>query len=97
MGVPGKETADELSGRGLFNVSQSLGVQMNRTGLLTTGTYWRALLFGDQDLLSDILMRKGEMVLDFLLQRDWQQHRFEPSTTKDPPCRAAMYAKSVES
>ncbi|GFX84637.1 uncharacterized protein TNCV_724451 [Trichonephila clavipes] len=24
-------------------------------------------------------------------------HEFEPSTTKDPPCRAAMHAKSVES
>ncbi|GFT62852.1 hypothetical protein TNCV_1606781 [Trichonephila clavipes] len=24
-------------------------------------------------------------------------HGFEPSTTKDPPCRAAMHVKSVES
>ncbi|GFU99864.1 hypothetical protein TNCV_1257131 [Trichonephila clavipes] len=24
-------------------------------------------------------------------------HEFEPSTTKDPPCRAAMHIKSVES
>ncbi|GFS65228.1 hypothetical protein TNCV_2450861 [Trichonephila clavipes] len=24
-------------------------------------------------------------------------HEFEPSTTKDPPCRAAMHVKSVES
>ncbi|GFV67925.1 hypothetical protein TNCV_1872071, partial [Trichonephila clavipes] len=24
-------------------------------------------------------------------------HEFEPSTTKDPPCRVAMHAKSVES
>ncbi|GFU29753.1 hypothetical protein TNCV_4745781 [Trichonephila clavipes] len=24
-------------------------------------------------------------------------HEFEPSTTKDPPCRTAMHAKSVES
>ncbi|GFU18458.1 hypothetical protein TNCV_3787601 [Trichonephila clavipes] len=23
-------------------------------------------------------------------------HEFEPSTTKDPPCRAAMHVKSVE-
>ncbi|GFV36670.1 hypothetical protein TNCV_1033461 [Trichonephila clavipes] len=24
-------------------------------------------------------------------------HEFEPSTTKDPPCRATMHIKSVES
>ncbi|GFT53462.1 hypothetical protein TNCV_3324511 [Trichonephila clavipes] len=24
-------------------------------------------------------------------------HEFDPSTTKDPPCRAAMHVKSVES
>ncbi|GFT91550.1 hypothetical protein TNCV_3903431 [Trichonephila clavipes] len=24
-------------------------------------------------------------------------HEFQPSTTKDPPCRAAMHAKPVES
>ncbi|GFU68661.1 hypothetical protein TNCV_308761 [Trichonephila clavipes] len=29
--------------------------------------------------------------------RGWLCHEFEPSTTKDPPCRAAMRAKSVES
>ncbi|GFX00075.1 retrovirus-related Pol polyprotein from transposon 17.6 [Trichonephila clavipes] len=29
--------------------------------------------------------------------RGWLCHEFEPSTTKDPPCRAAMHAKSVES
>ncbi|GFU54311.1 hypothetical protein TNCV_576871 [Trichonephila clavipes] len=29
--------------------------------------------------------------------RDWHCHEFEPSTTKDPPCRAAMHVKSVES
>ncbi|GFU83547.1 hypothetical protein TNCV_4218071 [Trichonephila clavipes] len=28
----------------------------------------------------------------------WQAcHEFDPSTTKDPPCRAAMHVKSVES
>ncbi|GFV82953.1 hypothetical protein TNCV_1179681 [Trichonephila clavipes] len=27
----------------------------------------------------------------------WPCHEFESSTTKDPPCRAAMYVKSVES
>ncbi|GFU73570.1 hypothetical protein TNCV_3360101 [Trichonephila clavipes] len=27
----------------------------------------------------------------------WPCHEFEPSTTKDPPCRAAMHVKSVES
>ncbi|GFW26396.1 hypothetical protein TNCV_383581 [Trichonephila clavipes] len=29
--------------------------------------------------------------------RGWPCHKFEPSTTKDPPCRAAMHVKSVES
>ncbi|GFV06614.1 hypothetical protein TNCV_2949361 [Trichonephila clavipes] len=29
--------------------------------------------------------------------RGWSCHEFEPSTTKDPPCRAAMHVKSVES
>ncbi|GFW37345.1 hypothetical protein TNCV_4498361 [Trichonephila clavipes] len=28
--------------------------------------------------------------------RDWPCHEFEPSTTKDPPCRAVMHVKSVE-
>ncbi|GFV77570.1 hypothetical protein TNCV_1070991 [Trichonephila clavipes] len=28
--------------------------------------------------------------------RDWPCHEFEPSITKDPPCRAAMHVKSVE-
>ncbi|GFT45920.1 hypothetical protein TNCV_2250581 [Trichonephila clavipes] len=27
----------------------------------------------------------------------WPCHEFKPSTTKDPLCRAAMHAKSVES
>ncbi|GFT17607.1 hypothetical protein TNCV_2587211 [Trichonephila clavipes] len=27
----------------------------------------------------------------------WPCHEFEPSTTKDPPCREAMHVKSVES
>ncbi|GFS82979.1 hypothetical protein TNCV_1568511 [Trichonephila clavipes] len=31
-------------------------------------------------------------------QWSWQAcHEFEPSTTKDPPCRAAMYVKSIGS
>ncbi|GFW29503.1 hypothetical protein TNCV_744451 [Trichonephila clavipes] len=29
--------------------------------------------------------------------RGWPCHEFEPSTTKVPPCRGAMYVKSVES
>ncbi|GFX88818.1 uncharacterized protein TNCV_2575251 [Trichonephila clavipes] len=29
--------------------------------------------------------------------RGWHCHEFEPSTTKDPPCMAAMHVKSVES
>ncbi|GFV92537.1 hypothetical protein TNCV_1744421 [Trichonephila clavipes] len=29
--------------------------------------------------------------------RGWLCHEFEPSTTKDPPCRAAMHTKSDES
>ncbi|GFV78367.1 hypothetical protein TNCV_95241 [Trichonephila clavipes] len=29
--------------------------------------------------------------------RSWPCHEFEPSTTKDPPCRAAIHVKSVES
>ncbi|GFT30961.1 hypothetical protein TNCV_1683331 [Trichonephila clavipes] len=29
--------------------------------------------------------------------RGWLCHEFEPRTTKDPPCGAAMHAKSVES
>ncbi|GFS55421.1 hypothetical protein TNCV_1627051 [Trichonephila clavipes] len=29
--------------------------------------------------------------------RGWPCYEFEPSTTKDPPCRAAMLVKSVES
>ncbi|GFV44851.1 hypothetical protein TNCV_1340591 [Trichonephila clavipes] len=28
--------------------------------------------------------------------RGWHCHEFEPSTTKDPPCRGAMPVKSVE-
>ncbi|GFV93558.1 hypothetical protein TNCV_1988701 [Trichonephila clavipes] len=28
--------------------------------------------------------------------RGWPCHEFEPSTTKDPPCREAMHVKSVE-
>ncbi|GFS63746.1 RNA-directed DNA polymerase from mobile element jockey [Trichonephila clavipes] len=28
---------------------------------------------------------------------DFNCHEFKPSTTKDPPCRAAMHVKSVES
>ncbi|GFU70241.1 hypothetical protein TNCV_903831 [Trichonephila clavipes] len=28
--------------------------------------------------------------------RGWPCHEFEPGTTKDPPCRAAMHVKSVE-
>ncbi|GFV72782.1 hypothetical protein TNCV_1232961 [Trichonephila clavipes] len=31
------------------------------------------------------------------LRRGLPCHEFEPSTTKDPPCRAAMHVKSVES
>ncbi|GFW39755.1 hypothetical protein TNCV_4522451 [Trichonephila clavipes] len=27
--------------------------------------------------------------------RGWPYHEFEPSTTKDPPCRDAMHVKSV--
>ncbi|GFX44312.1 hypothetical protein TNCV_1097521 [Trichonephila clavipes] len=29
--------------------------------------------------------------------RGWPCHEFEPNTTKDPSCRAAMHFKSVES
>ncbi|GFU44046.1 hypothetical protein TNCV_4963581 [Trichonephila clavipes] len=29
--------------------------------------------------------------------RGWPCHKFEPSTTKDPPCREAMHVKSVQS
>ncbi|GFW16277.1 hypothetical protein TNCV_4264421 [Trichonephila clavipes] len=29
--------------------------------------------------------------------RGFPRHVFEPGTTKDPPCRAAMHVKSVES
>ncbi|GFS96240.1 transposon Tf2-9 polyprotein [Trichonephila clavipes] len=29
--------------------------------------------------------------------RGWPCHEFDPSTTKDPPCRAVMHVKSVES
>ncbi|GFX77653.1 hypothetical protein TNCV_1105701 [Trichonephila clavipes] len=29
--------------------------------------------------------------------RGWPCHEFEPSTTKDPPCRGAMHVKSIES
>ncbi|GFU08976.1 hypothetical protein TNCV_1318501 [Trichonephila clavipes] len=29
--------------------------------------------------------------------RGWPCDEFEPSTTKDPPCRGAMHVKSVES
>ncbi|GFU37320.1 hypothetical protein TNCV_4273081 [Trichonephila clavipes] len=26
----------------------------------------------------------------------WSRYRFEPSTTKDPPCEVAMHVKSVK-
>ncbi|GFY31456.1 hypothetical protein TNCV_4990151 [Trichonephila clavipes] len=29
--------------------------------------------------------------------RGWHCHEFEPSTTKDPPCRAVMHVNSVKS
>ncbi|GFT31830.1 hypothetical protein TNCV_2035611 [Trichonephila clavipes] len=29
--------------------------------------------------------------------RGWLCHEFEPSTAKDPPCRAVMHTKSIES
>ncbi|GFS84497.1 hypothetical protein TNCV_4606761 [Trichonephila clavipes] len=32
-----------------------------------------------------------------LSDRGWPCQEFDPSTTKDPPCRAAMYVESVES
>ncbi|GFT43402.1 uncharacterized protein TNCV_4775301 [Trichonephila clavipes] len=36
--------------------------------------------------------------IDFDSPELWQAcHEFDPSTTKDPPCRAAMHVKSVES
>ncbi|GFW78882.1 kinectin [Trichonephila clavipes] len=37
-------------------------------------------------------------VAQWLGIQPWQAcHEFDPSTTKDPPCRAAMHVKSVES
>ncbi|GFV92867.1 hypothetical protein TNCV_1347161 [Trichonephila clavipes] len=39
---------------------------------------------------------RGSRVLK-VSDREWPCHKFEPSTTKDLPCRAAMHVKSVES
>ncbi|GFT54578.1 hypothetical protein TNCV_344631 [Trichonephila clavipes] len=44
---------------------------------------------------TDICDRGSLMV--WVSDRGLPCHEFEPSTTKDPPCRAAMHVKSVES
>ncbi|GFU43026.1 hypothetical protein TNCV_3141551 [Trichonephila clavipes] len=38
---------------------------------------------------------RGSRVI-WVSDRGWLCHEFEPSTTKDPPCRAAMHAKYRE-
>ncbi|GFV42200.1 hypothetical protein TNCV_3164311 [Trichonephila clavipes] len=44
------------------------------------------------------MMRSGsESRVVKVLDRGWPCHEFEPSTTKDPPCRAVVHVKSVES
>ncbi|GFY28238.1 hypothetical protein TNCV_4395721 [Trichonephila clavipes] len=47
-------------------------------------------------LVRDILGGHGSRVVK-VSDRGWPCHEFEPSTTKDPPSRAAMHVKSVES
>ncbi|GFV80429.1 neur_chan_LBD domain-containing protein [Trichonephila clavipes] len=36
-------------------------------------------------------------LINVVSDRGLPGHEFDPSTTKDPPCRAAMHVKSVES
>ncbi|GFS52908.1 hypothetical protein TNCV_330691 [Trichonephila clavipes] len=38
---------------------------------------------------------RGSRVLK-VSDRGWSCHEFEPSTTKEPPCREAMHVKSIE-
>ncbi|GFW82036.1 hypothetical protein TNCV_771651 [Trichonephila clavipes] len=45
---------------------------------------------------SRVLRGRGSRVV-LVSERGLLCHGFEPSTTKDPPCRAAMHVKSVES
>ncbi|GFW60609.1 kinesin-like protein KIF11 [Trichonephila clavipes] len=40
--------------------------------------------------------KQRKIFLDKVSDRGMPCHEFEPSTTKDPPCRAAMHVKSVE-
>ncbi|GFX06926.1 hypothetical protein TNCV_1202411 [Trichonephila clavipes] len=42
-------------------------------------------------------MESWKKVRRWVSDRGLPCHEFEPSTTKDPPCRAAMHVKSVES
>ncbi|GFV37484.1 hypothetical protein TNCV_5101881 [Trichonephila clavipes] len=39
---------------------------------------------------------RGSRVV-WVSDRGWLCHEFEPITGKDPPCRAEMHAKSIES
>ncbi|GFV07231.1 hypothetical protein TNCV_1312291 [Trichonephila clavipes] len=47
-------------------------------------------------LLDSSPVRRGSRVV-WVSNRSLPSYEFEPSTTKDPPCRAVMHVKSVES
>ncbi|GFV06575.1 hypothetical protein TNCV_2948971 [Trichonephila clavipes] len=54
-----------------------------------------AALVSTPSEMRNILKSRGSRVVK-VSDRGWHCHEFEPSTTKDPPCRDAMHIKSVE-
>ncbi|GFU25950.1 hypothetical protein TNCV_5104491 [Trichonephila clavipes] len=61
----------------------------------TTGVLLAACHDGFCGPRSDYVRQLSRVV--WVSDRGLPCHEFEPSTTKDTPCRAAMHAKSVES
>ncbi|GFY20699.1 hypothetical protein TNCV_1119331 [Trichonephila clavipes] len=75
------------------NCNKHLG-EMGASSSLDHGSKFRSLslkAFESADTLNHSL------VWLWVSDRGLPCHEFEPSTAKDPPCRAAMHVKSVES
>ncbi|GFS56192.1 uncharacterized protein TNCV_1650961 [Trichonephila clavipes] len=69
-----------------------LNNENNFTNIPPFHPYYQAKL----SIISIKLSGRGSRVV-LVSERGLLCHGFEPSTTKDPPCRAAMHVKSVES
>ncbi|GFT09388.1 hypothetical protein TNCV_5062531 [Trichonephila clavipes] len=78
-----------------FNKGGSVPLNWQKPGMALTGVHPGYSATASGRGLNGLSSRGSRVV--WVSDRGWLCHEFEPSTTKDPPCRAVMHDKSVES